>query len=398
MTWNLRHLRVFLSIIEHGSMSRAAASHNVSQPAVSQAAAKLERAAGVQLLHHGGRGPYPTPAGVAFAERLKRVFTLLDPPLAELGPRVVLTTTSTRLRMVIALCETENFTLAARRLRLAQPTVHRAIGQLEREADRPLFERSALGIIATRPALALAQAARLAFAELNQATAELSEMAGREAVSIVVGAMPLARSHLLPRAIARFGRKRESLSVKVADGPYEDLLARLRRGEIDILVGAIRNPAPIGDIVQEVLFQDNVVIVARPGHPMLAKKRIALAQLCRAAWVVNHADTPIRRHFDRLFGRRGPDQPSSIVESSSLILMRELLRNSDHLGFISRLQVTAEIADGTLSILPFQLKGTSRPIGLTHRKGWLPTQGQRAFVAELYEVAGTAPLLDALET
>lgn len=384
MKASLRHLRVFLAVAEEGSVTRAAEIGRVSQPAVTQAVAKLERAANAALFLRTTQGFFPTEVGAALVERVRRALGLLDPALDAVAPRLRLTATVSQLEALIAMRETENFTLAARRLGIAQPTVHRAITALEREAGRTLFERTARGMLATRPAQALALAARLAFAELAQAEADLAELTGREVGRIVVGAMPLSRSTVLPAAIARFRRVRPTLPILVHDGPYDDLLAGLRRGEIDLLIGALRDPAPIGDVEQRALFRDGLVLVAGRGHPLAALGAVTATELAAFPWVVARAGTPTRACFDRLFD--GGAAPRSIVESGSVILMRELLAASDHLGCISRLQAEAEGA--AMTILPFDMPGTSRPIGLTLRAGWLPTRAQSDFVAMLRPAAG----------
>ncbi len=386
MKSNLRHLRVFIAVCETGSISGAAALCNVSQPAVTQVIGKLERVAGQPLFLRRPRGMFMTAAGQALAGRVARAFAYLDRALGDLNPRLRLTATAAQLQALIAMREAENFTLAARRLGLAQPTVHRAVTQLVQEAGRPLFERTSYGMIATRPAHALAQAARLAFAELEQAEADLADMLGREVGRIVVGAMPLSRSHILPRTIARFRARRPTLPVKALDGPYEDLMAGLRRGEVDFLVGALRDPAPIGDIEQERLFDDVLVMVARPDHPLAREDALALDDLARFPFVVSTEGTPTRRAFDRLFERAGC-RPQSLIETGSMILMRELLRISDHIGCISRLQVEAELALGAMIVLPFAMEDTARPIGLTLRSGWVPTAAQREFLDALRSVA-----------
>ena len=60
--------------------------------------------------------------------------------------------------------------------------------------------------------------------------------------------------------------------------------------------------------------------------------------------------------------------------------MRELLDASNHLGCISYLQAQAEITRGVLHALPLDLSHTSRPIGITTRTNWLPTNAQRQFL------------------
>ena len=90
--------------------------------------------------------------------------------------------------------------------------------------------------------------------------------------------------------------------------------------------------------------------------------------------------------FEGLF-ERGGARPESLIETGSMILMRELLRVSDHLGCISRLQVEAELALGAMTVLPFPMDDTARPIGLTLRSGWVPTAAQKEFLDALRAVA-----------
>ncbi|MBV1703191.1 MAG: LysR family transcriptional regulator [Hyphomicrobiales bacterium] len=388
MKSNLRHLRVFLAVARYGSVTRAAAASNVSQSAVTQAIAKLEALAGSSLFRRTPKGVFPTPAGDILVERARRAFALLDPALREAGPRLPLTATSAQLAALAAMFEAQNFTLAARRLGLAQPTVHRAIAQLEREAGRPLFERTPFGSVASRAAEALAHAALLAFAELDQAEADIADAAGREAGRIVVGAMPLSRARLLPEATMLFRAKRPTIPVRIVDGVYDDLLPGLRRGEIDMLVSALRDPPPIGDVTQVKLFEDDLALVCGPEHPLRGAKGITVARMADYPWVVNAHGTPMRRHFDALFAPLGERAPRALVETGSLILMRELLRRSDHLGCVSRMQAEAEVALGALAMLPFAMKATERPIGLTLRADWAPTRAQRDFLDALSAVAG----------
>ncbi|PJE27459.1 DNA-binding transcriptional regulator, LysR family [Pseudooceanicola antarcticus] len=381
MKWNLRHLRVFLAVARLSSVSRAAEECNLSQPAVTQAMAKLERMLGQPLFRHQSQGLFATPAGELLAARVRRALDRIDEAAAPISPRLSQTATRAQLEALIALRELENFTLAARQLGLAQPTVHRAVSALESEARRPLFERSAMGLRSSRAARALADAARLAFAELDQAVMELAELEGREAGEIVIGALPLSRSSILARAIIAFRRTRPRISIRIAEGRYDDLLRGLRMGDIDFLLGALRDPLPIGDVVQQALFEDEVILVVGPDHPMLDREDLTLGELAALPWVVARRATPTRQIFDQLF--EGRDRPESVVETGSLILMRQLLRESDHIGIVSGLQVASEIDLGLLVPLPFQPPDGQRLIGLTSRVGWIPTAAQQAMIGEL---------------
>ena len=257
---NLRHLRLFLAVAETGSVTDAAARCHVTQPAVTQALAKLELAIGATLFERTRQGFFATPQGVILAERIRRALARLDPALSDIAPRLTLTASLAQLQALVALRETENFTLAARRLGLAQPTVHRAITQLEQEAGRILFERTAFGMIASRQAKTLAQAMRLALTELDQAEAELADLNGEEAGRLVIGALPLSRSVLLPQAIGVRRAREMSFTGNFIDAheakelglvnhvvPHAELIPFTRRIALDIIgneqsgVRAIRN-------------------------------------------------------------------------------------------------------------------------------------------------------------
>ena len=94
MKSNLRHLRVFAAVVETGSITRAAERALVSQPAVTQAVAKLENILGQPLLLRTSQAVFANQAGKILANRIARAFALLDPALAELSPRLVLTPSS----------------------------------------------------------------------------------------------------------------------------------------------------------------------------------------------------------------------------------------------------------------------------------------------------------------
>ena len=60
---DLRRLRLFLAVVEHGGMTRAAEAEHVSQPSVSQVVRELEAELRTPLFHRIGRGVVLTPGG-----------------------------------------------------------------------------------------------------------------------------------------------------------------------------------------------------------------------------------------------------------------------------------------------------------------------------------------------
>jgi DNA-binding transcriptional LysR family regulator len=180
---------------------------------------------------------------------------------------------------------------------------------------------------------------------------------------------------------------RPNVEISVIDGRYEDLLHGLRYSEIDILIGALRNPPPIDDVQEEAVFDDELALIVRADHPLTRKKHVSLEDLTRYPWITPREGSPTRTIFEGLFANRHSARPKSIVEASSLVLIRRLLMDSDRITLISSHQTRHEQEMGLLVPLPFDLGDTRRPIGLTTRRDWHPTATQLEFL-EALRVAG----------
>jgi len=75
---NLRHLRYFVAIVDHGSMVKASDHLFVAQSALSQHMRNLEAELGVQLLLRTGRGVVPTDAGREFLQRARAILAQIE--------------------------------------------------------------------------------------------------------------------------------------------------------------------------------------------------------------------------------------------------------------------------------------------------------------------------------
>ena len=118
---------------------------------------------------------------------------------------------------------------------------------------------------------------------------------------------------------------RPHVQIRVIDGVYETLLARLRSGEIDFLIGALRHPPPADDVAQERLFDDPLTIVAGAHHPLAGRRNVSIAETLDWPWVAPPRPTPAGSYlFDTLKIQEREQTPVRVV-SSSLALLRGLL-------------------------------------------------------------------------
>ncbi|MFZ1867024.1 MAG: LysR family transcriptional regulator [Steroidobacteraceae bacterium] len=348
---NLRHLTVFSSVAQLGSVSAAARAAHLSQPAVTQAIASLERDFGGALFARTAQGMEPTEAGRLCAERVARVLQRIGAALTAAGSQSpdarnsIHGITSRQLQALVAVVESGGFGAAARAQHMTRATLHRAARELERRIGAPLFETTSHGVRPTREALRLCVQVQLAITELAQARAEVAGSGGTERGATVIGAMPLGRSFMVPETVLRFAARRPSHRISILDGPYDSLLDALRRGRADFLVGALRESLP-PDVIQELLFEDPLAIIVRKGHPLVKMSRGRRGSdhawrappaeaLMRFPWIAPRPGSPLRRHFERLFRCTAGQPPAAPIECNSLVAARALLLRSDRAMLLS---------------------------------------------------------------
>lgn len=401
---NLRHFFALSELAATGRLSAAAELLFMSQSALTQALRKLENAAGTQLFERSGFGVSETEAGRLLVRRANRAIELLAHAEREIRTRLPQASvrgplhrqvTSSQLRALIAVVDTGGYSAAARQLGRAQPTVHRAAKDLDALFANSLFPRTARGVDPSDTARLLARYAELVFAEIRQGFEETGELSGKSNSRIAVGSLPLARSEFLPAAVTRLLARFPDAQVTILEGPYLEQLHALRYGQIDWLIGALREPSPASNVVQTPLFDQPLSVVVRPGHPLLGKKQPNARDLANLEWIAPRPMVPARVLFKAYFEQHGIDEPTHIIECGSLVATRGLVQRSDRAALLSPLQVRSYVDAGQLALLVDALPGSGRSIGVTMREDWTPTRVQAAFGDILRDLAadiGNRPL------
>lgn len=384
--FNLRHLKAVIAVADGGTISAAARAVNLTQPAITQALAKLERQIGVPLFERTPGAMQPTEAAGILIPRARTALGLIA------SPRV----TAPQMRAFVAVATQGSYAAAAALTGMREPSLHRAVADLSLGLGQRLVERRGRGIALTARGGATARRFRLAQSELRVALDELHALQGREVGRIAVGAMPLSRARLLPSAIAAFHRLRPKVQVAVLEGSYSELVGPLRDGEVDLMLGAMRDPAAVEDLDQELLFEDHPVVLGRVGHPLTGRRRVDMAALAGFAWAVSAPGTPLRQQWRRMFADAALAEPAVPVECGSVMCIRQLLIESDLLTILSRDQVAAELSNGWLTVVCDTPPGFVRRIGLITRRGWRATAAQREFMELLRSTARSGRPLEAV--
>ncbi|QTC89865.1 LysR family transcriptional regulator [Brevundimonas goettingensis] len=375
---NIRHLRAVAAVVDTGSISAAARVVNLTQPAITQGIAKLERQICLPLFERRPGGMVPTAAAELLAPRVMAAIRLMDSRHA----------TAAQVSAFLALARCGSYAAAAVETGLSEPSLHRAVGDLSLAVGHILVERRGKGVALTPRGIGVARRFRLGEAELRSALFELALLEGREVGRITVGAMPLSRARLLPAAVTAFHALHSEISVGIVEGSHAELVGPLRDGEIDLMVGALRPKSTDDSIIQTPLFEDRPVILARAGHPLAdLGGPITPEAMTAYPWITPAEGTPLRAQWQAMFAGAGAVAPSVPIECGSVIMVRQMLLHSDFLTLLSPDQVAVELEAGWLVKVADAPGDVSRTIGVTTRADWRPTALQRRFLGVLKEQA-----------
>ena len=399
MPIGLRYLRVFLAVADHGSVSRAASSLYRAQSAVSRSIHELEREIGEPLFERRAQGMLLTVIGEALLRRARRATVEFEAARRDLqrfpgargkldhAPVLSMQVNDRRLQAFVALAELHHMPTVAGNLGITQPAVSLAIREIEASLGIALFDRTPKGMLPTPGGQTLALRVKRAMSEMRHARSEIARLRGRTEGTITVGALPLGRTVLLPRAIARLLGAHPGVRVATVEGPFDTLAAALRSGDVDFILGALRHPAYATDLTGERLLADQLAIIARPDHPVRAGRTVRWRDMARAQWVLPRKGTPARDLLEAAFARRRIASPDVRLETSDLAVLRGVLLESDLITAISPRQLYYELRQGVVVTLPMALPETSREIGLTVRHGSQPSPGAALLMAQLRELS-----------
>ena len=198
--------------------------------------------------------------------------------------------------------------------------------------------------------------------------------------------MPLSRARLLPAAVTVFHALHGEVSVRIIEGSHAELIGPLRDGEIDMMLGALRLTSADNEVAQAALFEDRPVILGRAGHPLAGVGGVMTSDTMLAyPWITPAVGTPLRSQWQAMFEASGTVAPRVPIECGSVIMIRQMLLQSDFLTLLSPDQVAVELEAGCLVKIADAPGVLTRTIGVTTRSDWRPTALQQRFLDVLAE-------------
>jgi DNA-binding transcriptional LysR family regulator len=256
-----------------------------------------------------------------------------------------------QLELLAAMDRTQTLSAAAREVNLTQPAASRLLRELSSDLHVVLFERIGRALRPTAAGRALIRTSVSLIADLDRSQQEIEAIDSGLIGTVSIGAGVSSCYVVVPAALKLLMDQSSQIAVSIREGPMDELLARLRAGEIDLLIGRFGRDQDISDIKMQDLYRPNVVAVCGVRHPLASRRSLHWEDLYKQPWIFPETGTAMRSAVESHFRKQKRRPTRALVESSSIQANVALL-NASQLVWVLSLDVAKYFADfGALHIL-----------------------------------------------
>lgn len=288
------------------------------------------------------------------------------------------------LEAFISIARAKQLKRAAEQLNLTQPAISKTLSDLEGIIGVKLMQRGRAGVALTPEGEVFLQFAEQSNAALTLGLNSVATLGAGGSASLSVGVLPSTAATVLPGATENFREKSPETVLRIEEGPHGYLTDKLRRGEVDIVVGRMGRPDTMAGLSFTQLYSETVAIVAAPSHPLSGATQ--LSQLADELVIYPTKNSAIRPLLARLMISRSLPLFKNRIESVSGAFGRAMaLGPMQAVWFISHGVVAADLAAGRLIALDIDMGPTDGPVGIMVRSEEAPGPLVHLFRQSLFE-------------
>ncbi|MFY9923730.1 MAG: LysR family transcriptional regulator [Opitutaceae bacterium] len=270
------------------------------------------------------------------------------------------------LALFQAVAQAGSISAAATAVRVSQPAVSRQIAELEDELGIRLLDRHPRGCRLTEAGgILAAYASRWQSLEKDAARA-IEEFRGLKRGRLTVGASLTIGGYLLPGMLSEFHCRYPEIELQVEIGNTEHVHRALLAGTIEL--GLTEGTLDAEELESTVFFQDELVAIAPPHHPLMRKGAVSAREICHEPILLREEGSGTRAVVERALRRKGITVRPLLSLASPEAIKNAVVEGMG-VAIVSRLIVSLEVKAGTLGIISLKDLSIQRPLHLQRVRG-----------------------------
>jgi len=272
------------------------------------------------------------------------------------------------LEHVLEICRAGSFSAAARRLRLSQPALSKSISRLEAQLGLHLFERTGGAAKPTELAELIAERGRALLVSSNALSRELEQRASGVTGRLRIGVGPTTRLKPLPQVVRGVLARFPDIKLETSLDNGLAIMRGVDQGRYDLAFGYSENAEAFGDLIRVKIFDDQPIVVVRPGHPLAgANHPLSSSELLQYPM----ASVGITSSFSAWIGELSEIEAQNVdAYVSNDVDMLKACFPASHTLRGARFVFADELASGALVEVPLQWESTYHCWMVTTPENW----------------------------
>lgn len=285
-----------------------------------------------------------------------------------------------QLRALREVCETQNFTAAAKRLHTTQSALSTAIYELEKSLDVKLIDRTTRRFVLTSAGEEFLPAAIRILNDLQASISNLTALAALKRGTVILGAPPLIASTILAGPIATFRKNHPKIDIVLKESTTGRALNRLRSGEVEIVIGTLTEHH--ADLAVHPWLSDRLVAVVSKESQLAQEKTVTWRLLAGYPIVAPSKESSLQDVIEKTFLKSTKRPFKPVFEASYWTTIVSMVEAGLGVSVIPAYAMK-HLSRDTVCQIELTQPVVSRVINIIHHRSRILSPATSAFVNHL---------------
>ncbi|TVY09557.1 LysR family transcriptional regulator [Paenibacillus cremeus] len=288
-----------------------------------------------------------------------------------------------QLQYALQIAIEKNFSRAAEKLHIAQPSLSQQLSKLEKELGVLLFQRTTNSVEVTHAGSQFVEKAQKILDMVEQLKQEMEDISLMRKGKLVVGSLPITGAHVLPLVLPVFQARYPEIEIVLVEETTANLEHLTGNGGADISLLSL----PLGDqsLTYEPLMDEEIILAVPPQHPLAQSSApIEIGQLKDEPFIALKKGQGFRQIAIELCNDAG-FMPNIVFESSNIETVQSLVAAGMGIAFVPQMLTRGRWSELSPIYRSLSSKPT-RTLVVAYRKGRYLSKAVIKFMETFREV------------
>jgi len=275
------------------------------------------------------------------------------------------------------LTQTASFSKAAEMNGITQSAVSQQVRAIEQRFHVKLIERGRKNFALTPEGRCFLEASKEILVTLDGLGTRIQKLQNVVAGELRIATIFSIGLHELPPYLKNFRRTFPEVDVRVEYRRSSEVYTSVLEGRAD--AGLVAYPVARRGLKALTFWQDRLVMICSPGHPLASRKRLSLSDLEGEKFIAFEPDLPTRREVDRKLRAAGV-KIKLALEFDNIETVKRAVEVETGVSIVPAAAVRNEVESSSLVAIEFEAKDMWRPLGVLVRRAARISPAVREFL------------------